>query len=163
MVFRGEVLPIGTLLERAQAAPDPVPMTGAEVRHTAATNASHCADLLAAGESLDAGWRFGILQTLDDYMSAVRRGGTQLGTTVFVEEPKRTGAMQIDAAFAALAEYLADRDGWDAPAWSRDPARRTDGWYPAVPEVFRVEADRDSPDAFRRRGILITSRSLARA
>lgn len=163
MVFQGEVLPIGTLVERAQAAPASNPATGVGVRHTAAANARHCADLLAAGDSLDACWRFGILQTFDDYASTLRRGGITLAAQVFAEEPPSTGAAQIDAAFAALADHLAERDGWQAPSWAVDAARRTSSWYPAVPDVFRAEADRESPRAFRERGIFITGRSLARA
>lgn len=163
MVFQGEVLPIGALIEHAQATPAYEPAAGVGVRHTAASNARHCQDLLAGGDSIDACWRFGILQTLDDYTSTVGRSGVRLGAEVFAEVPARTGAEQIDAAFAALADYLAERDGWQAPAWVCDPSRRTSAWYPAVPEIFRAEADRDSPDAFRQRGIFITARSLNRA
>ena len=89
--------------------------------------------------------------------------GIGLATEVFSAEPPRTGSPQIDAAFAALADHLAQRDGWATPAWALDPSRRTDTWYPAVPQIFRATADRESPQAFRRRGILITARSLARA
>lgn len=163
MVFQGEVLPIGALLERAQAAPAYKPSAGVGVRHTAAENAARCAVLLAAGDTAEAGWRFGILQTLDDYASTFRRGGVTLAAEVFSEEPASTGSARLDAAFAALADHLAERDGWTAPAWSLDPARRTDGWYPAVPAIFRAEAERDSPRAFRQRGILVTGRSLDRA
>lgn len=163
MVFQGEVLPIGALLERAQTAPATVPGAGVGVRHTAADNAARCAVLLAAGDSPEAGWRFGILQTLDDYASTLRRGGPQLAAEVFAVEPAPTGSAQLDAAFAALADHLAERDGWAAPAWALDPARRADGWYPDVPAIFRAEAEQDSPRAFRQRGILITGRSLDRA
>ncbi|WP_267879808.1 hypothetical protein [Gordonia otitidis] len=38
-----------------------------------------------------------------------------------------------------------------------------EGWYPGVPGIFRAEAERDSPRAFRQRGIFITKRSLNRA
>jgi hypothetical protein len=69
MVFQGEVLPIGALLERAQTAPAYKPGAGVGVRHTAADNADRCAVLLAAGDTPEACWRFGILQTLDDYSS----------------------------------------------------------------------------------------------
>ena len=133
------------------------------MRHTAADNAARCAVLLAAGDSAEACWRFGILQTLDDYASTLRRGGTELAAEVFAAEPARTGSVQLDAAFAALADHLAERDGWTAPAWALDTARRTHGWYPAVPAIFRAEAERDSPRAFRQRGILVTGRSLDRA
>lgn len=163
MVFQGEVLPIGELLQRAQTAPAHTPDASVGVRHTAAGNAARCAELLAAGETPDACWRFGILQTLDDYTSTLRRGGTALGAQVFAAAPAPTGSVQVDAAFAALADYLAQRDGWPAPAWAMDPARRTTPWYPAVPSIFRAEAEEDSPPAFLERGILITGRSLARA
>lgn len=163
MAFQGEVLSVSALLDAARTAPEPTPNRNIEVRHTAAMNASACRTLIQDGESLDACWRFGILQTLDDYTSTLRRGGPDLAAGVFADEPPRTGAVQVDAAFAALADYLAERDGWSPPAWTRDSSRRTSVWYPAVPAIFRSDADRESPEAFRRRGILITSRSLARA
>jgi hypothetical protein len=100
---------------------------------------------------------------LDDYTSVLRRGGPDLAAGVFTDEPPRTGSAHLDAAFAALADHLAERDQWTAPAWARDPSRHTTAWYPAVPAIFHADADKESPEAFRRRGILITSRSLARA
>lgn len=163
MVFQGEVLPIGALLERAQTAPAHEPGAGVGVRHTAADNAARCVVLLAAGDTPEACWRFGILQTLDDYASTLRRGGPALAAQVFADEPALTGSAHLDAAFAALADYIAERDGWAVPAWAYDPERRADGWYPAVPDIFRAEAEQDSPRAFRQRGILVTRRSLDRA
>ena len=162
-VFQGEVKSVAALLEAAKNAPEHMPEKGVGVHNTAAKNASAVQKLLAAGESLDECWRFGILQTLDDYTSMARRGGPTLAAGVFADEPARTGAPQIDAAFAALAEHLALRDGWKAPTWAHDPARVTAEWYPDVPTIFRADADQESPDSFRNRGILITSRSLLRA
>ena len=163
MLFQGEVLSVAALLDAARATPETAPSQSVGVRNTAAQNAAACRTLLTSGESLDECWRFGILQTLDDYTSALRRGGPGLAAEVFTDEPPRTGAVEVDAAFAALAEYLAERDGWQAPGWALDASRRTTAWYPAVPAIFHAEADQESPEAFRRRGILITSRSLARA
>src|SRR6218665_1833917 len=166
MVFQGDVLPIGALLERAQTAPAYEPGADLRVPHTpppAADNAARCAVLLSAGDTPEACWRFGILQTLDDYASTLRRGGVKLAAEGFAPAPAPTGSVRIDAAFAALADHLAEHDGWPAPAWATDPARRADGWYPAVPTIFRAEAEQDSPRAFRPRGILITGRSLVRA
>lgn len=163
MRFQGEVLSVAALLDAARALPTTTPSRSVGLRHTAAQNAVACRTLLADGESLDACWRFGVLQTLDDYNSALRRGGPGLASGVFTDEPPRTGALEVDAAFAALAEYLAERDGWQTPGWVHDSSRRTSGWYPAVPVIFRPDADLESPEAFGQRGILITSRSLARA
>ncbi len=133
MAFQGEVLSIGALLGRAQTAPTTVPGAGVGVRHTAAENAARCAALLAAGDSVGSCWRFGILQTLDDYTSTLRRGGVQLAAEVFEGEPAPTGSAQLDAAFAALADHLAERDGWQTPAWALNPARHAEAWFPACP------------------------------
>lgn len=163
MEFQGEVKSVATLLEAARTAPDVTPGEGVGVRHTAAQNALTCRELFAGGDNLDAGWRFGILQTLDDYSSVLRRSGPAAASGVFTDEPPRTGWEQMDAGFAAIAEFLAERDDWDVPTWAHDSTRRTMAWYPAVPAMFRADADRESPRPFRQRGIFITSRSLARA
>jgi hypothetical protein len=163
MAFRGQVLTVAALIDHANAAPPYVPPADVGVRHTAAGNAAECAGLLADGDSPDDCWRFGILQTLDDYNSTLRRGGPRLASQVFADEPAPTGSTRLDAAFAALADHLAQRDGWTAPVWADDPKRQADGWYPDVPAIFKDEADRDSPPPFRRRGVWITSRSLDRA
>lgn len=163
MGFQGKVLSVSALLDANRAAPPYGSNHRFGVLHTAAGAALDCRNLLAEGETLDGCWRFGVLQILDDYASTLRRGGVELAAGVFTEEPSRTGAPQLDAAFAALADYLSGRDGWVAPEWVFDPARSTPDWYPAVPMILRGEADIESPPEFRSRGILITSRSLERA
>lgn len=65
----------------------------------------------------------GYSRPLNDYTSTVRRGGPQLAQGVFTDETAPTGAVELDAAFAALAEHLAARDGWSAPAWVEPPGR----------------------------------------
>lgn len=164
MPFKGEVLSVQALLASAASDDAPErPLGPSVVRHTAAGNARHAADLIAAGDGLESGWRFGILQTIDDYASTLRRGGAALGAVVFVEEPPPTGSVELDAAFAALADHLAERDGWTAPAWAHNPRRAVEEWYPMVPNIDRPEASTTSPRAFRERGIYLTTRSLARA
>lgn len=161
--YQGAVLTVEALLRAAHSDPAPAADVAVPLRHTAAGNADSCRALIARDEGVDVWWRFGILQTLDDYDSVLRRGGVSLAAEVFAEEPPRTGSGQIDAAFAALAAHLAARDGWTAPAWAHDPSRCTTACYPGVPVIFRADADRESPNAFRQRGIFITSRSLLRA
>lgn len=163
MAFRGEVRTVTALLDAADASAGYAPTRRFGVLHTVTDNARTCLKMLASGEGLDACWRFGILQTLDDYTSTLRRGGPELASGVFDSEPPRTGAVELDAAFAALAEYLADRDGWTTPSWALSSRRRTEAWYPSVPAILRDEAERQSPEAFRSRGIFITSYSLERA
>ncbi|WP_196716709.1 hypothetical protein [Actinomyces trachealis] len=165
MTFQGAILSVGELIERAKAAPAPVadPSSPLRMLHTAATNAADVAALMLRGDSLDDAWRFGVLQTIDDYNSNMRRGGTTHARHVFDDEPAPTGSAQIDAAFAALADYLAQRDGWQVPDWAGKPWRVTSDWYPVVISWGRDEARRTSPRAFRRRGIYITPLGLARA
>lgn len=165
MAFKGTKLSVGELIARATAEPDPdwAAVYGTGLPHDAADEATEVTRLIAMGESLNSGWRFGILQTLDDYNSAVRRGGTALGARVFEREPQRTGADELDAAFAALADHLASRDGWAAPAWASDPGRRTEHWYPSQSPAFYAEASRQSPPAFRHRGVYISANALNRA
>ncbi|MEN0086616.1 MAG: hypothetical protein AAGC66_17755 [Leifsonia sp.] len=163
MTFQGEVLSVGELMRRSDtessaAVADP------GVRHTAAGNAAHVAALLHAGDDLAVAWRFGILQTFDDYQSTLRRGGPAAAAAVFADAPETTGARELDAAFAALADHLATADGWEAPSWTADRFRTVPWqWFATTPAMFRDEAASDSPPAFRKRGIFITRRALSRA
>lgn len=108
-------------------------------------------------------WRFGLLQTLDYYTSAMRNGRREAAISLFSDEPPMTGNPVVDAGAAALADWLATRDGWDAPAWVHDPARTVAEAYPQIPWFDRETARAESPDAFRSRGLFVTLRSLSRA
>lgn len=165
MTYTGHRLSVGDLLERAQAAPPPGPDRYAlvDLRHTAAGNATQCAHLMASGDGPDALWRYIVLQSLDDYSSTLLRGGPSLGARFFDDEPRPTGSPHVDAALAALADHLAARDGWQCPAWAQDPVRTVGAWYPDIPPRAWARARSESPEAFRRRGIYLTSRSLERA
>ena len=163
MDFEGTVLTVDALLERAKAAPAPRPRADVGIRHEAASNARSFMSMPNTGDKARDGWRFAILQTLDDYRSTLKRGGPTLAAQVFTTEPPRTGSDEIDAAFAALAEFLAHRDGWSVPEWALDTSRCVENWYADVPAGFRDEAENESPPEFRSRGIYITCRPLARA
>ncbi len=164
MVFKGEVVSASEMIRLAEEAPA-VPVSSAGVLHTAAGNALDAAELIADGEPPTAGWRFGVLQTLDDYTSTCRRGGVALGAGVFTDPPAPTGSVELDAAFAALAEYLAERDGWTPPPWTSDAWRSLAPaeWWASTPSIYRDIALEESPRQFRDRGIWITLSGLARA
>ena len=149
MAFKGTVLPAGELIERAKRTPAPdwaAIATDHVVRRRAAEAARYCAQLLAADAPLSQAWRFGILQTLGDYTATSHKG--------------------LDAAFAALAVWLADRDGWAPPAWALDPSRRAPApWYPADtrhPGLI-AEAEREAPREFRERNVIVAAHDLDRA
>ncbi len=114
-----------------------------------------------AGEDL---WRFGVLQLLDDYESMNRHDGVQAAADLLLVEPALTGHSGVDAAFAALACWLADRDGWSAPGWAVDPARvARPWWFVSSSSYGRAWAMVQSPAQFRIRGVFITDTALHRA
>ncbi len=109
-------------------------------------------------------WRFGLLQLLDEYDSILRHQGLEAAMTVFKQEPKLTGHSGLDASFAALACWLATRDGWEAPKWARDPKRvARPWWFVSSSEYGRAWSMVQSPGEFRIRGIFITNTALLRA
>ena len=68
-------------------------------------------DLLVQGETLQSVWRYAIVQLLDDYSHDLARDGASFASRRFDREPPTTRSAEVDAALAALAEYLARRDG----------------------------------------------------
>ncbi len=120
-------------------------------------------ELLDAGEPLSRVWRHAIVQMLDDYQSVLRHEGRSTAAWMWAQAPEPTGDSRVDAALAALAEYLARRDGWPVPAWTRDPRREAMPWW-FVTELrgLHPRALVESPSSFRRRGVFITRGALER-
>lgn len=159
MVYQGDRLTVSELIAAARKTPTSQEPTA--VTHRAADAAAAAAALIAAGELVQAAWVHGILQTIDFYRAAARSGS---GPEIFVSEPPLTGSAPIDAAFAALAEYLSERDGWPAPDWVDDATRfLNDEWLPNSSPPLREEALTDSVPAFARHGIRVSYRALSRA
>lgn len=114
-----------------------------------------------SGEDL---WRFGVLQFLDDYESTRRHHGVSAAAALLVDEPGVTGHSGVDAAFAALACWLADRDDWTAPSWAMSDARVARPWWFVSDSAYgRAWAMVQSPGQFRIRGVFITDTALQRA
>src|SRR5450755_2385612 len=72
-------------------------------------------ELLLEGETLQGVWRYAIVQLLDVYSHDLARAGASVASQRFSREPPPTRAAEVDAALAALAEYLARRDNWPLP------------------------------------------------
>ena len=102
----------------------------------AAEAASLADEMLSQGESLQAVWRYSIIQLLDDYSHDAGRNGTEVASRRFDQEPAPTLSTEVDAALAALTEYLARRDGWPLPVWARcsNAARMPATTWIPVPE-----------------------------
>lgn len=166
MGFKGKRLGTQELLNYALNDPEPdwAKLYGAtELSNTAADAARGVRELKKLGEP-DL-WRHGIVQALDYYISAKRRGRVELAEQVFTHEvPPLVGVDVIDAGFAALAQYLANRDGWKAPDWIDDPARTNSTEFFVFDDPwFRREARLNAPEEFRSRNLIIHPRSLSRA
>lgn len=117
--------------------------------------------LLAEGAHGRALWRHTVLQLLDDYESARRHGAD--APSLLASRPDLLGDVRVDAALAGLVEHLAERDGWSAPSWVDEPGRLADRWLVSELPGFLEQAERETPSAFRKHGVLITSGALSRA
>jgi hypothetical protein len=106
-------------------------MAGVEMRafETADQAAGSAIAMLRDGERLSRLWRYVFAQMLDDYMSVRRHAGILAAARMWAGAPRSTGDNRVDAAFAAMAEYLARRDGWAVPSWARLPEREAWPWW----------------------------------
>ena len=113
------------------------------------------AQRVLAGEDL----RFAVREFLDEF--AVR-GRDGLRARALEDEPA-TIDPQADAYLGALGEHLAREHDLAPPQWALDERRTLDRmWFPGVAPGFRPTALRESPAAFRSRGIFIARGALAR-
>ena len=120
-------------------------------------------ELLVRGETLEAVWRYAIVQLLDDYSHELARNGAAAASLRFDREPRATRSPEVDAALAALTEHLARRDGWPVPSWARKPGRYSSRWWFVTPlRGMHPTALQESPPSFRTRGVFVTAGALSR-
>lgn len=104
-----------------------------------------------------------LMQLLDDYRRVQRRDGTLAAAQLFDEPPAGTGDVRVDAALAALAEHLARHDGWRPPLWAfEDDRQAKPWWFVSGVSSWHAAALVESPLAFRKRGVFLTSSALDR-
>jgi len=113
------------------------------------------ADRVRQGEDL----RFAVRELLDEFAF---RGRDDLRAAALAQEPAPVDP-RVDAYLGALAEHLARTCGLSVPSWALSESRMLDHmWFPGVALGFRPTALRESPVAFRRRGIFIARGALSR-
>jgi hypothetical protein len=113
------------------------------------------AERVRGGEDL----RFAVRELLDEF---ALRGRDELRASALAEEPASVDP-HVDAYLGALAEHLARVHGLAIPPWALSERRTLDHmWFPGVARGFRPTALRESPAAFRRRGIFIARGALTR-
>ncbi len=99
------------------------------------------------------------LEFLDEYKAEPRTSRGRLLET----EPPPIGSRRWDAFLGALAEHLAFHDGLPVPDWAQTPLRFLDSsWFLLDLPSVRPSAIAESPAAFRRRAIWITTEALDR-
>ena len=78
-------------------------------------------------------------------------------------EPPATGSERLDALLAAVAEHVAHHHGAPRPDWCVRPERFLEAfWFVLANPAYDAVAVRDSPAAFRRRGVLVPPSFLER-
>jgi hypothetical protein len=113
------------------------------------------ADRVRAGED----FRYAVRELLDEF---ALRGRDDLRVLAVADEPAAVDE-HVDAYLGALAEHLARTHAIAIPAWALQEHRTLDHmWFPGVAPGFRATALRESPAAFRRRGIFIARGALTR-
>lgn len=78
------------------------------------------------------------------------------------QEPAPTGDERWDVFLAALAEYLAAKDGRRGPRWC-EQRHLYRFWFPFNTPLARAEAIVRAPAAFRRRGVMVAWAELESA
>jgi len=103
---------------------------------------------------------FAVREFLDEF-AALPRG--ELRQRAIGERPEPTADARADAYLGALAEHLAATHGLTRPGWAVEPLRFLDRfWFVSDVPGFRALAIAQSPAAFRRRGIFVSSGALQR-
>lgn len=113
---------------------------------------------LAAG----ADFRHSIREFLDDVQLAVAARPDDLEHMISAE-PELLGEPRHDAFLACLAEHIAMTHRLVTPGWVGGTDRfLAEWWFPANVSGYEAIAVRESPPAFRRRGIFIPVSMLER-
>ncbi|HVM15440.1 MAG TPA: helix-turn-helix transcriptional regulator [Egibacteraceae bacterium] len=81
---------------------------------------------------------------------------------LIADRPPPTGDRRVDTLLAGVAEHLAGVHVLDRPAWVTEPDRFLEAWWFPHRRAFDALAIRDSPPAFRRRGIFLCPSALER-
>jgi hypothetical protein len=99
-------------------------------------------------------WRL-VAEFLEEY----RHEPPGARTALLMAEPGTTGDERWNVFLAALAEFLAARDGRGVEEWVPRRQLRT-SWFPFNTPAARADALVHSPASFRARGIFIAPQNL---
>lgn len=112
---------------------------------------------LAAAVAGGEDFRFVLREFLDDVNAA-----TDLAPLI-EEPPAPSGRPEVDAFLGGLAEHLAAGHDVARPPWCTQPDRFLHRWwFVAENRAYDALVVRDSPAAFRRRGVFVHPSALVR-
>lgn len=109
--------------------------------------------LLATGREAER-WLF-----ISEFLEEHRHEPRPRRLALLADEPAPTGDERWDVFLAALAEYLAYKDGRRGPAWC-EARHLYQFWFPFNTPLARAEAIVHAPASFRRRGVMIARNEL---
>lgn len=105
---------------------------------------------------------FALREFLDGVALVTEVEGAPAARALLADRPVPAG-QRVDALLAGLAEHVATAHGLPRPAWVTEPDRFLNTWwFPHRRRAFDAMAVRDSPAAFRRRGIFLCPSMLER-
>ncbi|WP_067137786.1 hypothetical protein [Microtetraspora malaysiensis] len=112
------------------------------------------ANWLAHHSDEETRWRL-VAEFLEEY----RHESPVTRLVLLATEPSDVGDPRWDVFLAALAEYLAAKDGHAGPPWA-ESRRLRQFWFPFNTPAARVDAFVHAPASFRRRGVFIHPQEL---
>jgi hypothetical protein len=81
---------------------------------------------------------------------------------LLTDEPQSVGDERWDALLAALSEHFSAQHDRSAPDWAEQRVLRR-AWFPAKLAILRMDALVWAPAAFRKHGVFLSVKDLARA
>lgn len=99
-----------------------------------------------------------LYQVLDDLDRSSTDRSAQ--SALLDPEPVSTGDERFDALLAGWAEFKAQEYGLPVPRWTERVPALDEVWY--VSPYFKAQADVETPESLRRRGIRMTRVDLER-
>jgi transcriptional regulator with XRE-family HTH domain len=120
--------------------------------------AAHAASRILSGTD---GW-VAVRELIDTINLLVAVGDLAGVADLLADEPPPTGSPRFDALLAGLVEHVAQAHDLDRPPWTTDPRRFLEEWWFPHRRAFDALALRDSPAAFRRRGVFLHPSTLER-
>ena len=113
---------------------------------------------MLADEGEASAWRR-LLDFVDDFRASPLAGKRWL----VADAPTRCGARRLDAALAALAEFLCTEAGLPYPTWTDEEWRFAEPWwFVSGLRGFEAMALRDSPISFARHGVFVSEGAFTR-